>query len=362
MTDFLPTPAVVAELDQIEANIQAIVAANARYNIAVRPHIKPHKSVYLAQLELALGCRGITCAKLGEAEVMADHGLTDILIAFPLIGADKMARLGQLLDRADVLTIVNSVEGARQLSALGQAKGQPVRTLIELDGGIRRGGIEPLEPAVVFAKAICGLPGIRIAGLMYYGGTIYSEKSPAGFEKAARLEQANLTGTARLLEAIGLEMKILSGGNSFAAKLPQNLAGLTEVRPGNFIFNDCNQLCTGMATEQQCALRVVTTVVSVVDSHHAIIDAGSKTLTTDLCAHRPGYGWVVGRSDIQISKLNEEHGFIESTHPLDLAIGDKIAIIPNHACVIPNLADEIYGIRQGQIERMIAIEARGKNR
>ncbi|HBP37561.1 MAG TPA: amino acid processing protein [Clostridiales bacterium] len=362
MYDDLPTPAVVAELDPIEANIRTMVAANARYGLKVRPHIKPHKSVFLTRLELELGCQGITCAKLGEAEVMAAAGFTDILIAFPLIGEDKMTRLARLTDQAQILTIVNSVAGARQLAQTGQSTGRPIRTLIELDGGIRRGGIQPLAPAVAFARAIHDLQGLQIVGLMYYGGTIYNEDSLEGFERVARLEQQAVTATARLLSDEGLDMGILSGGNSFAAKMPHCLAGLTEVRPGNFIFNDCNQLFAGMATEAQCSLRVVATVVCLVDSCHAIIDAGSKTLTTDLCAKHPGYGAVVGRPDICLTKLNEEHGFIESRQPLGLEIGDKIAIIPNHACVVPNLADEIYGIRNNQVERLIRIEARGMNR
>ncbi|MEA4890034.1 MAG: alanine racemase [Clostridiaceae bacterium] len=362
MYDDLATPAVVAELDQVEENIRDMVRMNAEQGIRVRPHIKPHKSCYLARLQLSLGCRGITCAKLGEAEVMADCGIRDILIAFPLIGKDKMERLGALMQKADMMTIVNSETGAAQLSDLGLRIGKKVRVLIEIDGGINRGGLKPGEPAVAFARAIGHHQGIEIIGLLYYGGTIYSETTLEGFDRVTRLEHDNVLETAALLRQAGFTMEILSGGSSYSSKRPQFLNGITEVRPGHFIFNDAGQLVSGFATERQCALRVVATVVCVNDEHHAIIDAGSKTLTTDLCGHRAGYGYVAGRGDILIAKLNEEHGFIESEHPLGYKIGDKIAIIPNHACVIPNLADEIYGFRNGKMERMIRIDARGKNR
>ena len=358
----LPTPAVVVELDQAKQNMQVVIEQARAQGIKVRPHIKPHKSVTLAKMQIELGCQGITCAKLGEAEVMADHGLDDILIAFPLIGEDKMTRLGHLLDQASVLTIINSMAGAAQLSQLGQAKGRVLPVLIELDGGIQRGGLQPLQPALDFARSVRNLPGIAICGLMIYSGNIYAEKNLAGFEKITRQEQEKILATAEMLKADGFCCDVLSGGNSFAAKSVDLLAGLSEIRPGNLIFNDCNQLSTGMASEEECSLRVIATVVSTIGDNRAIIDAGSKTLTTDTCKNRSGFGYVTGRPDILISKLNEEHGFLESRQPLNLAIGQKIAIIPNHACVIPNLANEIYGIRNNQVERMISIEARGQNR
>ncbi|MDD3931594.1 MAG: alanine racemase [Eubacteriales bacterium] len=361
MYDSIPSPSVVIDLDQIDSNIRSIVQANARYGIRVRPHIKTHKSVWLAKRQIELGCRGITCAKLGEAEVMADHGLDDILIAFPLIGFEKMKRLKQLMQRVSVITLVNSLTGAQYLSDVGMELNHPVKVLLDLDGGIRRGGLEPLEPALRFAESTRHLAGIEIIGIMYYAGNIYSERERDGFERMTRREHDNMLGTARLLESAGFRMDILSGGNSFSGKLPHLLKGLTEVRSGNFIFNDCNQLSTGMATVEECALRVVATVVSRMDDRHVIIDAGSKTLTSDLCEHRPGFGFVVEHPDILIEKLNEEHGFLSSHQPINLEIGDRVSIIPNHSCGLPNLTDTMYGMRDGRLERMITVDARGKN-
>lgn len=271
-----------------------------------------------------------------------------------------MERLGRLMQRIRVSTEVNSIYGAKQLSALGERIGKKVPVLIEIDGGLHRGGVPPYEGAVAFADSIRDLPGLEICGLMYYGGLIYAETTREGYEAQTKREHDELVGTAELLRAKGYRMDVLSGGNSYSARCCKYLEGITEVRCGNYIFNDVATLATGFAVEQECALRAVSTVVCKMDDHHAIIDAGSKTLTTDLCGHRPGYGWVVGHPEIRITKLNEEHGFVESDEPLPFEIGDKIAIIPNHACVLPNLVDKIYGIRNGRIERMIPIEARGR--
>ena len=360
MYDYIPTPAVVVELDQVTENLKQMDARNRAYGIRVRPHIKPHKSSYFALEQLTRGAQGITCAKLSEAETMADFGIDDIFIAYPLIGEDKMERLGRLMQRVRVITEVNSLYGAKQLSALGERIGKKVPVLIEIDGGLHRGGVPPYEGTVAFAESIRDLPGLDICGLMYYGGLIYGQTTRKGFEEQTRMERDALVGTAALLRQQGFRMDVLSGGNSYSSRCCEYLEGITEVRCGNYIFNDVSTLASGFATEQECALRAVSTVVCKMDDHHAIIDAGSKTLTTDLCGHRSGYGWIVGHPEIRITKLNEEHGFVESDDPLPFAIGDKIAIIPNHACVLPNLFDQIYGIRGGQVERMIPIEARGR--
>lgn len=359
MYEYLPTPSVAVELDQVDKNLKKMEALTRKYGIHVRPHIKPHKSVYFAEKQLAFGAKGITCTKLQEAEVMADYGITDILIAYPLIGTDKMERLKKLKSRANVITIVNSTYGAHQLSQTGLACQEPIPVLIEIDGGLHRGGVPPFEAALEFAEKIKDLPGISIKGLLYYNGLIYSETTLEGYITGTKKEHDELIGTANLLKQHGYTMEILSGGNSYSSKCCRYLEGITEVRCGNYIFNDVSALATGFATEEECALRAAATVVCKMDDYHGIIDAGSKTLTTDTSPHRPGFGYVVGRPDIHISKLNEEHGFIESAKPLNLEIGDKIAIIPNHSCVLPNLTDKIYGIRKGRLERMIPIEARG---
>lgn len=238
MYDLISTPSVVVELEQVTENLKKMDALNRTYGILVRPHIKPHKSVYFALEQLSCGARGITCAKLSEAETMADYGIDDIFIAYPLIGEDKMERLGRLMQRIRVSTEVNSIYGAKQLSALGERIGKKVPVLIEIDGGLHRGGVPPYEGAVAFADSIRDLPGLEICGLMYYGGLIYAETTREGYEAQTKREHDELVGTAELLRAKGYRMDVLSGGNSYSARCCKYLEGITEVRCGNYIFND----------------------------------------------------------------------------------------------------------------------------
>lgn len=361
MYDYLETPAVAIELDIVENNIRSLVENAKKYGIVHRPHTKTHRSVELARLQLSLGAKGITCAKLGEAEVMADTGISDIFICYPLIGPEKLARLGKLLMKANISTLINSFEGASGLSELGVSLGKVIPVRIDLDGGLRRGGLQPGAPALEFANSVRDLPGIRIVGLMYYGGLIYHEKDRAGMEAIARKEQKELLETTALLRANGFTIDVLSGGTSFSGKMPELLNGITEIRSGHYIFNDCGQLFSGFASEEDCALRVVTSVVSLVDERHAILDAGTKVLTSDGCERHPGFGAVIGRPDMVITALNEEHAFLESEQPLNLKIGDKLAIVPNHCCVVCNMFDEVCGIRGGKLDHMIRIDARGKS-
>lgn len=356
----IPTPGVVIHLDTACRNIEKMVEQNRAHGIAHRPHIKPHKSVFLAKKQLELGAQGITCAKLGEAEVMAEAGIRDILIAFPLIGQDKWDRYEALCRKADPITIVNTEMGAEGLSLVGEKLGKPVRVLIEVDSGLNRGGIPAGQPTLDFANRIKDLPGLDICGIMYYAGIVYGADSVEEALRIIRKEHDDTMNTAQLLREAGFKMDILSAGNSFSGKHPELMEGVTEVRSGNYIFNDCAQLTFGMVGEEDCSLRVIATVVATPDSHTAIIDAGSKSLCCDLCPRHPGYGWVVGHPEIEIYKVNEEHGFLRREGEMPFVVGQKIAIIPNHACVIPNTNELVFGMEGDKVVMELAIEARMK--
>ena len=206
-------------------------------------------------------------------------------------------------------------------------------------------------------------PGSRLVfqGLMYYGGLIYDSRTIDEVKEACKKERDELVNTAKLLKQHGFSMEILSAGSSFSGKFPELLEGITEIRSGHYIFNDCGQLDIGLAKPEDCALIVTSTVVAKPDSHVVICDVGTKSLTSDTCHHRPGYGYIVEYPDLEIYSLNEEHAFIRSTEQNPLKVGDKISIIPNHACVVTNLAEKIYGFRNGKLDRMIPVEARGKS-
>lgn len=359
----IPTPAVLVDLDQVDRNIRKMVQENRQYGIAHRPHIKSHKCVELARRQIELGAHGITCAKLGEAEVMSAAGIMDILVAYPLIGQDKLLRLKALLEQGvRIRTLVNSVDGARGLSQMGEDLHHSIDVLIEIDGGINRGGLKPGAPALAFAESIRELAGIQIVGILYYGGGLGKDDNQDRIREKSLREQQDMLETAALLRDHGFDMTVLSGGSSFTSKNPDCLVGITETRAGNYIFNDVSQLAVGNVRPDECALTALVTVISRPDACSAIIDAGSKTLSSDLNAQRPGYGHVIEDPRIRITKLNEEHGFLQSDFEIDFAIGKKISIIPNHACVLPNLADALYGMRGEQLERMLTVDARGKNR
>lgn len=357
----IATPFVTIDMDIVERNIHTMLETVKPYGILHRPHIKSHKSVFLAKKQLEAGCHGITCAKLSEAEVMAANGITDILIAFPIIGKLKLERLGKLIGKAEIKTIVNSFDGAKGLSDLAISINKPITVYIEIDGGLNRGGVLPGIPTLEFARSINELPYLSIEGLLYYGGTIYSESSQAEIIRKTRMERDDLVATQILLNQHGFSIRVLSTGSSYSSRNAQYLEGVTEVRAGNYIFNDASTLWPGLVSLQDCALSVWSTVVAKPDNHTWIIDAGTKTLTSDTGAFTKGYGYIVGHEECQIYKLNEEHGFVKSIGNEEVSVGDVIQIIPNHSCVIPNLNWHIYAVRNNKVLHSISIDARGMN-
>lgn len=357
----LPSPAVLVDLDVAERNIQRLAKAAQQAGIQVRPHIKAHKSVYLAKKQLEAGACGVTVAKLGEAEVMCDHGVKDILVAYPLVGEEKLARLRQLHQRARITTTVDSLEVARGLATVG-TKEHPLPVLLEIDAGIHRCGRPSAEEALRLAREVSRLEGLAICGLFTYNGQIYQSQSRAEIEASARAEAKLLTDAAALFRSQGFVVSVLSAGSTPATLVLDQMAGVTEIRPGNYVFYDVSALALGVAKEEDCALRVLATVVSVPLPGYATIDAGSKTLTSDLATHRDGYGQVVGMPEVKVAKLNEEHGYLRyDPAQRQFQVGDRVEIIPNHACVVPNLFDSIYGLRGDKLELQIDIQARGKN-
>ncbi|WP_019122125.1 alanine racemase [Brevibacillus massiliensis] len=356
------TPYVSVDLDKVEQNIAAMVERLNQAGIDHWPHIKTHKCIELAKKQLAMGAKGITCAKLSEAEVMAEAGIDAILIAFPIVGEENLQRLTRLVQKVNVRTTVDSVAVAQGLSAAGQDAGRKLEVLIEIDGGSHRGGVQPGAPVQEFARQIAGLPGIEIAGVFTYVGQIYGKSSLEELKAETRREAELLLEAKRLLEGDGIPVRVMSGGSTPSSYLAEELTGITEARAGNYIFGDMNAVHLGVYTEQDCALRVHATVVSVPLPGHATIDAGSKTLTSDLSVAGDTYGYIVGKPDVKIVKLNEEHGYLQfdpAQHHFQ--VGDRIEIIPNHSCVIPNLNDYLYGYRNGEFAGTLKIDARGKN-
>lgn len=345
----LDTPAVVIDLERVEANLARAQAYADANGFTLRPHIKTHKLPRFAMRQVELGAAGITCQKLGEAEVMADAGLTDIFIPYNILGAAKLDRLAALHDR-----VALSVTADSEVTVAGYAgrftdPGHPLPVLVECDTGGGRCGVQSPAAAVALASAIDAAKGLRFEGLMTY--------PPRG--RLAEVE-AWLADAASLLAGAGLEAARISNGGSPDFYASAAVASATEHRPGTYIYSDRMQVAFGHGSLSDCALTVLATVVSRPTQDRAILDAGSKALAADL-APVPGHGHIVEYPDAVITMLNEEHASVDlSACAARPAIGDKLRIIPNHVCVVSNLFDSVHLTEGGMVVEEVPVAARGR--
>jgi D-serine deaminase-like pyridoxal phosphate-dependent protein len=357
----LDTPALLIDVDIMERNVCRLAEYCRQHSLQLRPHTKTHKIPELAQLQVGHGAAGITVAKVGEAEAMADAGLHDILIAYPLLGEKKLSRLAALARRAHITVAVDSLVTARPISETARREGVSIGVRAEFDTGFRRCGL-PIDPSSIeTVAAIRDLPALEWRGLQVYPGHIMHTAS----ERNGLIDRENerLTRLVELMDAAGIDRSILSGGNTPAAYQAHRFVGVTEIRPGTYIFNDKNTVCAEAATYADCALTVLTRVVSRSVSGKAIVDAGSKTLSADLLlsGNRQGYGHVMDHEGVVVEDLSEEHGHLDLARAArQPRLGDLIRIIPNHVCTCINLHDRVYGLRNEQIVNEWAVAGRGK--
>ncbi|HAT1682999.1 TPA: amino acid processing protein [Klebsiella oxytoca] len=357
----LTTPYVALDMDIMEKNITTMISGLSRNNIQHWPHIKTHKSVLLAKREQELGAHGITCAKLSEAEIMVAGGITSILLACPLIGDDKCQRYAELARQISIRTIVDSLTGARMLSRAAMRNNLIFDIDIAIDSGTHREGCQP-EQLLNFTRDVAALPGLYVKGVFTYAGIIYQYHNEHDIREAARKEAGLLINSRNLLNSHGFKIEIMSGGSTLSSFYADELNGISESRAGNFIFGDMNAINAGIYTARNCALTVCATVISIPLPGYATIDAGTKSLTSDLSATQGDYGLIKEYPDVVLVKLNEEHGYLRyDPEKTSLTIGEQIHIIPNHCCVVTNLVDEICAFRNGEFSETITVDARGKN-
>jgi D-serine deaminase-like pyridoxal phosphate-dependent protein len=345
----LETPVLTADLNAVERNISRMQAYCDEHGVELRPHIKTHKLPELARLQLEAGAVGITCQKLGEAEVMADAGVEDILLSFPLVGSAKAERLAALAGRVKMTVVGDSAAVAEGLSPVLARRGVEVDFLVECDTGLGRTGVQSPEEAAALAELVDGLEGLRFAGLMTYPSL--PETGPW------------LLGAREAIEARGLSVERVSGGGTPTAERTHELGVVDELRVGTYIYGDRACIANGSVPLDDCALRVVATVVSRPTRERAIIDAGSKTLTSDLAVDATGLGLLVEYPDAEVYALNEEHGYVDVSRCEPAPeIGDRVTIVPNHACTTANMHDEIVLHRGGEVVETLPTAARGKVR
>ncbi len=348
--DEIDTPAVLVDLDKVEANLARAQDYADAHGLKLRPHVKTHKLPEMALRQMALGAIGITCQKLGEAEAMADGGLTDIFLPYNILGPAKLDRLAALHGRVALSVTADSPETVFGLAARF-VQDHPLTVLIECDTGAARCGVQSTDAAVALALEIAGHAGLRFGGLMTY--------PPRG---AMAATQDWLTAAKDALEAEGLPPPVISTGGTPDLMHAAEVSVATEYRPGTYIYSDRMQVAWGHGTLEDCALTVKATVVSRPTETRAVLDAGSKALAADpVPAPFTGHGHIVEYPDATITALSEEHGVVDlSSSATRPSIGETVRVIPNHACVVTNLFDEVYLIRGSTVDHTAQVTSRGR--
>jgi len=344
----LNTPVIVIDEAVALANIRALQDYCNAAGLGLRPHIKTHKMVAFARAQMDAGAIGINCQKIGEAEVMADGGLDDILITFNILGAEKLERLRRLAGRVARLSVTaDSAVTVAGLSAAFADAEHPLDVLVECDTGAGRCGVQTPQAAFELAEIIASSPGLHFGGLMTYPAV-------GGAGDAARF----MTEAVGKLVAAGRECPVVSTGGSPDMASAARLGIFTEYRAGTYVYNDRSLVERGACGWPNCALGVLATVVSTPAPGRAVIDAGSKSLTSDLLGLE-GFGYVAGSTDTAIISLSEEHGVLHYGPADTYRIGQRILVIPNHVCVVSNLFDEAWLMKiNGDLVR-VAVDARG---
>lgn len=342
------TPVPVIDLDRVERNLTKMQAYCDLHGLALRPHIKTHKIPAFAHRQMALGAVGITCQKLGEAEMMVEAGLDNILISYPLIGPAKAMRLARLAQQARMQVAIDNPVALETAAKAALSAGAEIGVLIEFDSGAKRTGVTSVDEVLALAQRVVAASGLRFDGLMTY--PILSATAP--FIASARAA----------LTSINLAPAVISGGGTPNAWRAHETAGLTELRVGTYIYHDRATVGSGAASLEDCALHVHATIISRPTKDRAILDCGTKSLTSDPVAPEVGrgYGLILEYPDAVIERLNEEHGMVDlSGCTRQPEIGERVRVLPNHVCVVSNLHNRVLAMQNGKIVDTLTIAARG---
>ncbi|QXD17252.1 alanine racemase [Rhodocaloribacter litoris] len=386
--DDLSTPCVLVEHRRLERNLARMQALADAQGVALRPHVKTHKSVALARRQAALGARGLTVAKPGEAEVFVGAGFDDVRLAYTVVGEEKHARLLRLMERARISFCVDTLDGARAASAFYAAHGRRAEVLVEVDVGYGRCGVRWDHPeSIRFVREVAALPGLRLAGLLTHAGHAYhgpreNETAEDALRRVGAEERDRMLAFAAALHEAGIPGVTpgtfeLSIGSTPSLRFFENRthAGfrITEIRPGNYVFHDAIQVGLGVAGLDACALTVLTTVVSkhrdATGQDRLYLDAGKKVFTSDVGYHTLGYGIPLYNArtmdplpHARITGLSEEHAWVRVPGGATLRVGDRLRVIPNHACVVVNTQPLLYLVDGEDVLATWAVDAQGQVR
>ncbi|MGI8383993.1 D-TA family PLP-dependent enzyme [Robertmurraya sp. P23] len=360
----LDTPSLLLDYQKLLTNINEISSFAKKQGIAYRPHIKTHKSIKIAQLQMEAGAVGITTAKISEAEVMAAGGIKDILIAYPISSTDKIKRIVKLLEQGLQLKIsVDNTEALTYLQKELEHTPFILEVWIKVNSGLNRCGVDQGMEVVHLAKAIMTYSKLKLGGIFTHAGHSYAAKTMEEIETIGYQEGLTVVESANECEKEGIRIPVRSVGSTPSYKIAGKVSGVTEIRPGNAVFFDAIQAGLGVTSIDRCALSLLASVVGVYKDR-VIFDTGSKSLCLDKGAHGnqtvTGFGHVMGHPEIVIERLSEEHGVGILLQETTLKLNDKVQIIPNHACTMVNQFDEYMVHENGRVMDIWKVDARGK--
>ncbi|MCJ8011726.1 alanine racemase [Paenibacillus sp. KQZ6P-2] len=359
----LETPCILIDEHIVQRNIDHMAECAARSRVKLRPHIKTHKIPEFALRQLVKGAAGITAAKVSEAEIMAEHGVDDIFIAYPVVSPSKIKRIIALAQKIHVIVGVESLEGATNLSREAAEAGITLSVRLEIDTGLARTGVNP-DKAIELAQQISALPGLDLSGIFTFKGAVFKGVGTLDLKAAGQEEGRIMVETAEKLRACGIAIRDVSVGSTPTAAYAAEVEGVTEIRPGTYIFYDRMLEVMGACSKEDWAAKVLVTVVSVPAEDWFVVDGGSKAFATDVQpGQQPlnlkGFGEIIGLPDAVFERMNEEHGMIRTSGPHRLHVGDIVEIVPNHICPTINLHNEVFVSQEGAI-RAVPVLARGK--
>jgi D-serine deaminase-like pyridoxal phosphate-dependent protein len=359
----LETPALLVDAGRLEENLAEMARVARDTGTALRPHWKTHKCARIARRQIELGAVGGTVAKPGEAAVFLEAGFDDLLIATPVVDPRKIDRLLAALGGARLAVLVESEEGRRLWEEGAARAGRTVPVLLEIDVGMSRTGVGPGEDALPLAKAIDRSPHLELRGVMTHAGHAYAARSAKEIAEIGRIEGETLASTARMLRAAGLACPVVSVGSTPTVRHSARIEGVTEIRPGNYVFHDAIQVGLGVVPEERCALTVLATVIARPTASRIVVDAGAKCLSSDRGtgpAALRGFGRLLGEPETILHRLSEEHGILEVAPGDPRRVGDRVRILPNHACVTVNLHETLHVVRGETVEATWRVGARGR--
>lgn len=358
----LTTPSFLVELTVMEENVKEAAAVCEKGGKQLCPMVKTHKSVGIAALQKKYGVSQFLVGTLDEAEKLAEHGFSDFVLAYPVAANENIARVLCLASKVHVTVCFDGFEAAQQMQQLAGTTNQTMDYLLIVDCGLHRFGVQA-EQAVELVRQISALPNLRFKGISTHPGHVYGVSSHADIARVAKEEVDTLERAKTLLTAAGFLAEVVATGSTPTMAAAAQNDTVTTLRPGNYVFYDAIQIALGVVPEERCALTVLATVIANPSENLFMIDAGSKCFGLDKGAHSAslvnGYGVVKQHPELVIEGLSEEVGKIRANGETNLKVGDKIEVIPNHACAAANMTDFLVGHRKGVVERLVAIDARG---